>query len=183
MKNKLHEIPDRIVELREILEISTQDMADRLGVDCPLYEEFEKGEADIPVSTLYEIAAALGVDLTVLLTGEAPRMDTVCVVRDGQGVNVERYPGYGFESLAYNFKNRKMEPLLVSIDPSDQPPPMVRHKGQESNFVVQGIVRITVGYKTHILGKGDSIYFDPNMLHGQAAVDGPAKFLSVILED
>ncbi len=183
MKQKLHQIPDRIHELRQILEISTEDIAARLGVEKQVYEEFEKGEADIPVSTLYEIAAALGVDLTVLLTGEAPRMDTACVVRDGQGVSIERYPGYGFESLAYNFKNRMMEPLLVSIDPSDEHPPMVRHKGQEFNYVVQGIVQITVGLKTHILGKGDSIYFDPSMLHGQAAIDGPAKFLSIILED
>jgi len=183
MKDKLHQIPSRIRELREILEISAVDMAKHLNVEPQLYEDFEKGETDLAISTLYEIAAALGVDLTVLLTGEAPRMDTACVVRDGQGVQVERYPGYGFESLAYNFKNRKIEPLLVSISPSDELPTMVRHKGQEFNYVVQGIVRITVGLKTHVLGKGDSIYFDPTMLHGQAAVDGPAKFLSIILED
>lgn len=36
------------------------------------------------------------------------------------------------------------------------------------------------GAKTILLNEGDSVYFDPRIRHGQYAVDGEARFLTVI---
>ena len=56
MQMDLTSIPSRIKELREILEIETQEMAEKLGITEASYLAFESGEQDIPISTLYEIA-------------------------------------------------------------------------------------------------------------------------------
>jgi Predicted transcriptional regulators len=180
MNEELLQISSRIRELREILEISAQEVAEKVGVSCETYLQYEEGKLDIPVSKLYEIAAQLGTDLTVLLTGEAPRMDTHTIVRANKGVEVERLPGYHFQSLAFNFKNRDMEPLLVTLNSGDEPAPLVIHGGQEFNYVLEGCVRVTVGKKSYDLYEGDSIYFNPRIAHGQAAVGGTARFLTVI---
>src|SRR5215469_5690253 len=110
MQDDLAQIPGRIKELREILEISALDMARDITISQETYLKYEAGELDIPISVLYKIAARLGVDATVLLTGEDPRMDTASVCRRDKGVKIERYPGYEFSSLAYNFKGRTIEP-------------------------------------------------------------------------
>jgi quercetin dioxygenase-like cupin family protein len=168
--------------LREILEISAQDVATGVGIALDTYLDYENGRQDIPISVLYDIANQLGTDATVLITGEDPRMESAAVCRKGKGVRIERYPGYEFSSLAYNFKGRTLEPLLVFLDPSKAEAKPVSHHGQEFNYVVEGHVKVTVAKSEYILAAGDSIYFDARLPHGQNAVDGPAQFLTIIQE-
>ena len=182
MNENLVQIAGMIRELREILEISAFDMAADTGIPFETYNEYESGKLDIPISVLYTIANQLGTDVTVLLTGEEARMDSAAVCRKGKGVQIERYPGYEFSSLAYNFKHRTMEPLLVSLDSSKPQAAQVSHTGQEFNFVVEGQVKITVGKREHVLSAGDSIYFDARIPHGQSAVNGTAQFITIIQE-
>ena len=180
--NELFDVPQRIKELREILGISAFDLAKESNISYEIYCKYENGELDIPISVLYTIAVHLGTDVTVLLTGEEARMDSAAVCRKGKGVQIERYPGYEFSSLAYNFKNRTMEPLLVQLDSAKPQAQPVSHSGQEFNFVVEGMVKITVGKTEHILSAGDSIYFDARLPHGQSAVNGTAQFITIIQE-
>jgi transcriptional regulator with XRE-family HTH domain len=188
MDDCLSQIPGRIKEFRESMEISAIDMARDVGVSLETYEQYESGDLDIPISALYKISNRLGTDTTVLLTGEDPRMDTASVCRAGKGVQVERYPGYEYSSLAYNFKGRAMEPLLVTLDPQKESAPLVRHSGQEFNYVVSGKVRVTVGARDYDLSAGDSIYFDARLPHAQSALGEPrspgalSQFITIIQE-
>ena len=182
MIDEIKMIADRVRELRDILEISVEDMAEKIGVSVEQQLMYENAEDDIPVGKLYLMASEMGVDPTVLLAGQTPRMEEYTVIRGGKGVTVERYAGYRFTSLAFNFKNRDMEPMIVSLLPSDEMPELVTHAGQEFNYVLEGKVAVTIGKKTHILEAGDSVYFNPALPHGQHAVDAPAKFLTVINE-
>lgn len=179
-RDKLKQITERIRYLRDILELSTTEVAEKLDIPVALYVEYENGEKDIPISMIYAVASVFGVDATEILTGEAPRMSSYTVTRSGQGIAVDRYEGYAFEALAHNYIGRNKEPMLVTIAPSDNPPELVSHSGQEMNFVLEGKVGVTIGKKTLILEKGDCIYFDPRFPHGQFAVDATAKFLTVI---
>jgi mannose-6-phosphate isomerase-like protein (cupin superfamily) len=176
------QIPGRIKELREIMEISAMDMAADIKVPLGVYSKYESGEQDIPISALYKIAAKLGTNATVLMTGEDPRMESAAVCRKEKGVQVERYPGYEYSSLAYNFKGRTMEPLLVLLDSSRPPAAQVSHSGQEYNYVIEGRMKITVGKAEYVLNEGDSIYFDATLPHGQSAVNGTARFITIIQE-
>ncbi|MDR2716968.1 MAG: helix-turn-helix domain-containing protein, partial [Treponema sp.] len=151
MNEKAAHVPDRIKELREILEISALDMAKDTDIPFDTYGKYEAGELDIPISVLYTIANRLGTDVTVLLTGEEARMDSAAVCRKDKGVQIERYPGYEFSSLAYNFKHRTMEPLLVSLDSTKPQAAQVSHSGQEFNFVIEGQVKVTVGKSEYTL--------------------------------
>lgn len=180
MNEKAARVPERIKELREILEISALDLAKDTNIPYETYRDYESGEIDIPISVLYTIANRLGTDVTVLLTGDEAKMDSAAVCRAGKGVRVERYPGYEFSSLAYNFRLRTMEPLLVSLDSSKPEAAPVSHSGQEFNYIVEGKVRITVGKNEHILSAGDSVYFDARIPHCQSAVNGTARFITII---
>lgn len=182
MLPQIKQIADRIKELREILDINAADLAENIGVSFDGYMAYETAEDDIPIGKLYLIADELGVDPTVLLVGEAPRMADYTLVRSGKGINVERYAGYRFSSLAYNYINREMEPMTVTLSQSDATPELVTHEGQEFNYVLSGKVAVTVGKREFILSTGDSIYFNPSIPHGQRAVDGDAEFLTVINE-
>ena len=60
------------------------------------------------------------------------------MVRWGEGREVDRYPGYHFEDLAWRYTGKIMQPLLVILDPCDEPAELVCHDGQEFNYVLEG---------------------------------------------
>ena len=173
----------RIRELRDILGIPREAAAEKLGIPPETYADYESGKQSIPINAIYTLAELFGTDVTVLLTGEQPRMEGYTVVRAGKGAHVERYEGYQFESLASNFIRRTLEPMLVTIEPHEDEahePALVSHHGQEFNYVLKGQVRVKVGKGDFVLNEGDSIYFDATLMHGQRAVGGPAEFLTII---
>jgi transcriptional regulator with XRE-family HTH domain len=179
------EIASRIRELRESMDVPAKEAATRLGVGLGEYQKIEEGVTDAPISVLYGIAGMFGVDMTDLLTGKSPNLHRYCVVKSGEGPEIERYPGYRFQSLAFDFQSRLFEPLLVTLDPAKNDSiALVTHGGQEFNFVLSGRVRVILGGKTVDLGTGDSIFFDPTIPHGQLALDEkPASFLTVIMHE
>jgi mannose-6-phosphate isomerase-like protein (cupin superfamily) len=184
MSKQVAEIASRIAELRDILEITAEDMAAKLEIPVRDYMRYETAESDMPISVLYGVAAAMNVDPTVLISGEMPRMENYTLVRKGQGMHVERYKGYGFYSLAFNYKKRDMDPMLVAIKKSgEKQTALVSHAGQEFNYVLSGRVRVTLGKNEFVLNEGDSIYFDAAAPHGQSAETEEAVFLTVINEN
>jgi len=181
MNPQIMAIAQRIRELREILEVPAEELAEKLKLGVEEYLSYENGEGDIPIGVIYGVAAELNVDPTVLLTGSDPHMSAYTIVRKGHGVSIERYQGYSFSSLAFNYINRDMEPMLVMISPKEKAE-LVTHGGQEFNYVLEGKVKVIIGSREFILNEGDSIYFDPSVPHGQRAEGGAAKFLTVINE-
>jgi transcriptional regulator with XRE-family HTH domain len=122
MEDNLSRIPGRIKEFREILEISAMDMARDIGAPLEVYEKYESGDLDIPISVLYKISNRLGTDTTVLLTGEDPRMETASVCRAGKGIQVERYPGYGIPAWPTILRAEPWNPSWFSWIRKKNPP-------------------------------------------------------------
>lgn len=180
MNEQILQIAARLREARELNDKTPEEVAAYLKYPLSEYLKYESGEEDIPVSLLHAAADLFGMDMTELLTGNVPRLRNFCLVRKGEGVNVERYAGYDFQSLAYNFVHRSAEPLMVKVGAGKQPE-LVSHPGQEFNYVVEGTVKVLLGDHEFLLQEGDSIYFDPTIRHGQQAVGGDARFLTIIL--
>ena len=183
MIEEMKQVADRLKEIREICGYSTQNAADKLGISLEQYECYEKSGENIPISVLYALSNYYGVDVTDILTGKSPKLSSYCVVKKGGGMGVDRYPGYSFKNLAYNFKRRTMEPLMVTVEPDNKDMELITHSGQEFNYVVEGTVKVIMGTNEIILETGDCIYFDPSLPHGQQAMNGkPAAFLTMIGE-
>lgn len=183
MEQEIKEIAERIAGLRDACGYTQEEFAKMIGVDVDTYRSYEENGQDIPISTIYQISKMCGVDFAEILTGEAANLTTYHVVRKGQGKVIDRIPGYYFKDLAYRFTKKIMQPLLVTIDPSDKPVDLVTHKGEEFNLCLGGVVIVTIGDKKVELHEGDSVYFDPMIPHGQACgSDVPATFLTMIAE-
>lgn len=181
MNEKVRDIAARIKGLRLLSGISQMEAAQNLNLSSEEYEKYEDGEDDIPVSILYEIADYYRVDLTEVLTGVSPKLHDVCYLKKGEGLKVERYDQYDFQSLAYKYANRKIEPLLVNLDPGKEPE-LVSHKGQEFNYCLEGRMKVVIGSEEYILEPEETLYFNSMIPHKMLAMDNkPAKFLTIIL--
>ena len=184
--NNPEQISERVRELRTVLELTTAECAEKLGVSERQYQDYEANIESIPISSLYKLADLFGVDFTVLMTGEDPSMGAYSLVRAGHGANVDRCPGYSFQALAYNFQGRTMEPMIVTLEPKEHPEDeaaLITHGGQEFNLVLEGAIKVVVGKREFVLNEGDSLYFDPRLPHGQRALQKTARFLTIIQKE
>ncbi|MCH5352812.1 MAG: cupin domain-containing protein [Acutalibacter sp.] len=181
--SEINEIGARLRELREVSDCTVEEVAADLQIDPELYRSYEQDSKDIPISVIFAVANKFGVDFTEIVTGSPARLNTYHLVRRGEGKVVNRNPEYHFEDLAYRYADKVMQPLLVTLEPTDTPAKLITHTGQEFNMVLEGKVIITLGDKEFTLTAGDSIYFNPQIPHGQrCASDKKARFLTMIAE-
>ncbi len=176
-------IGQRIQDLREIAEISVEEVAEYLNIPVEKYLSYENGEDDMPISILYELANKFDVDFTAILSGDAPKLNVYQFVKAGQGLGVERREQYQYNNLAFNFANKRIEPFFVTVPPSqaEDPIQMTSHPGQEFNFCLDGRVCIIINGKEIVMEKGDSLIFDSKYWHGMKALDGKeAHFLAIV---
>ncbi len=182
MDEQIKQIAERLRGLRDVLELTPNDIANECGIDKDEYERAESGEHDISVSMLQQIARHYGIALDALMFGEEPKMNTYFLTRAGKGISVERTKAYKYQSLAAGFKNRKADPFIVTVEPNDQPIHYNTHQGQEFNLVIEGKMLLCVGGKELTLNPGDSIYFNSGLPHGMKALDGKTvRFLAIIM--
>ncbi len=184
MNEQLKQIGERLKGLRDSLDLTAEEVAEKCNIPVDQYKAYESGAQDISVSSLNEIALHMGVGLSVLMFGEEAKMTSYFVTRKGKGLAVERVKAYKYQSLAAGFIGRKTQPFLVTVEPkeNDEPIHLNTHEGQEFNMVLEGRLQLRIGGKDLFLEEGDSIYFNSSQLHGMKALDGkPVQFLAVII--
>ena len=183
MNDQIKDIGMRLACLRDDMEISAENMAQKLGVDAKTYMAYERGEKDFSFSLIYNAAEILGVDVLDIISGDAPKLSLCCMVKKGQGYSVKRAHEYDYKHLAYTFRNKKAEPFLVTITPDESTPVMHGHEGQEFNYVLSGKMMLYIGDISYELEEGDSVYFDSNTPHAEVALgDSECKFLAVVIK-
>lgn len=177
------EIAPRLRALREDMDLSPEALGAKVDVSAAEVLAFESGEGEIPVSYLFKVAQVGGIDLTALITGGEAHLKTYTIVRDGGGLSVERRKDYSYQSLAYRFTGRSMEPFLVTV-PAKEPSEMKfhTHPGQEFIYVLKGRLEIRLGENIEVLEPADCLYFDSLTPHSLRGLDGEAaEFLDVII--
>ena len=185
MSEQVRQIAMRITDLREISDYTVAQMAEMCGVSESEYARYESGETDIPISFLLKLNDIFNVDMTELLTGEAPRMSVYSVTRAGKGVDIRRRDQYVYKNLGYNFVHRKIEPLFVTIplDSNKKLEPN-SHDGQEFDYILSGTMKLVVAGREIILRPGDSIYYNSRAPHAMTcAGDEPVNFLAMVIPD
>lgn len=178
--NHIQDVAARLRGLRDALDLSVDDVVRQCDVTPELLAAYESGESDVPVSFLHRLACAYGVELTALLFGEEPTMNSYFVTRAGRGVKVERTSAYSYQDLAAGFQHRLMAPFMVTIEPSDAPMTLNIHSGQEFNYVLEGELELSVGGHVTRLHPGDSIMFDSLRPHGLRAIGSTARIIAII---
>jgi len=183
MSDTVKQIAMRILDLREISDYTVEEMAKALNVPVEEYRKYESGEADMPISFLVKVGELFNVDMMELLTGEAPRLSVLSVTRKGKGTEIDCHDQYVYRNLAYNFDNRQIEPMYVTIQPDENKNLATNsHDGQEFDYILSGQLRLVVGKHDIILNPGDSVYYDSRAPHAMQAIgDEPVHFLAIVI--
>lgn len=176
METKMKETAQRIKGLREMMDISTGEMAASLGISETKYLAYESGERDFSFTFLYNCADRLGVDIIELLTGEPPKLSHYSVVRKGKGLDIKRREGFKYEHLCHRFKDKTAEVFLVTApyreEEQTKPITLSNHEGQEFDYIIKGSLKAVFDGHEEILNEGDAVYYDSSRGHGMIATNG-----------
>ncbi|MDR1700918.1 MAG: XRE family transcriptional regulator [Lachnoclostridium sp.] len=185
MTEQLIEIGKRLYALRDIMEISQEDMSEKMKISLDEYRAHERGEKDFSFSFLHNAAEVLGVDVLDIMSGESPKLSRCTLVRKGKGYDIVRRKEYDYKHLAFTFRKKKAEPFLVTIEPKPEEvkPDQHAHEGQEFNYILKGSVNFYLEDDVYELHEGDSVYFDSGKYHALRAIDGkPAKLIAIVMK-
>ncbi len=187
MEPNIAEIAERIVAMRELCDITVEEMADVVGKPVEEYREYESGNRDFSFTFLYKCAERFGIDIVEIITGEGPHLSKCTLIRNGEGLPMKRRVGFEYQHLAFNFKDKLSETFVV-IAPyieEDQGAPIrvSTHEGQEFDYVLEGTLRFSHDGHEMDLGPGDSVYYDSGRPHGMYATsESGCKFIAVVMK-
>jgi len=177
------DIARRIKDLREALNLSVEDVSQRVGATVEEIAAYESGKGEVPVSFLYALAKNTGVDLTALITGSEAKLHQYSLVKKDQGLSVTRRKAYKYQALAYRFNRPSMEPFIVAVPPRErQDLEFNHHAGEEFIYLLEGRMEILLGKDVVVMEPHDSLYFSSTIPHAMRGLDGKeAQFLDVII--
>ncbi|MBA3748008.1 MAG: helix-turn-helix transcriptional regulator [Solirubrobacterales bacterium] len=163
-------IGPRVRALRDAMELSLRDLADRSGVSAPMLSQVERGETSPTLAVAARIAGGLELTLSQLL-----RLDegaSVAIVRPGDrrpGTSDPR-SGHQAEILTPPLPGQRAElsrhvlkPKAVTGGPGD--PPMHEPGSRETALVQDGCVALEIDGVRYELQAGDCVTFDADLPH------------------
>lgn len=173
----------RLRALREAMDLSLRELAERSGVSAPMLSQVERGDTSPTLAVAERIAGGLELTLSQLL--RLDETDGVSVVRASE----RRHGGRGahsYEVLTPPLPGLRAEVSLHALAPGastagPDDPPMHEPGSRETAVVEHGPVRFVCGTATHDLVDGDSVTFDADLPHHfENPGDGEARFYAVV---
>jgi DNA-binding XRE family transcriptional regulator len=184
----MQSVGKKIQQLREARNLSIEQLAEQIKIDQKVIEQLESDQLVPSVAPLLKIARGLGVHLRTFLD-DNPTSGAV-VARAGEPKTALEFSGLGaycvstleFHPLAQNKQDRHMEPFIIDVNASvPEECTFSVHEGEEFIYVLKGEIEVLYGDDRHVLGVGDSIYYDSTTPHQvKAAGDRDAQILAVI---
>ena len=178
------DVGPRVKALREAMDLSLRDLAERSGVSAPMLSQVERGDTSPTLAVAAKIAAGLELSLSQLL--RLDESDGVAVVRASQRLEGGHADGHRYEVLTPPFPGQRAEVSLHTLAPGAATggpgdPPMHEPGARETAVALAGRVRLVCDGAVHDLAEGDSVTFDADLPHH---FENPgrreAQFMSVI---
>jgi transcriptional regulator with XRE-family HTH domain len=159
----------RVRALREAMDLSLRELAERCGVSAPMLSQVERGETSPTLQVATRIASGLELRLSQLL-----RLDedgAVTVVRRAQRrKGPSRIKGHGYEILSPPLPGQRAELSRHTLAPGAatgglDDPPVHEPGSRETALVESGKVVLACDGRRFELAAGDCVTFDADLPH------------------
>lgn len=170
---KRYAIGPRVRVLRLKKKMGLVELGRHTGLSAAMLSKIERGRLYPTLPTLLRIALVFGVGLDLFFSGERNK-PVVGVVRRRDRLQFpekadSKAAGYRFESLDYTASERRLSSYLAEfLTASHEARRLHQHPGGEFIYTLSGTLSVRVGEVEHIMGPGDSMYFDAGVPHSYA---------------
>jgi transcriptional regulator with XRE-family HTH domain len=175
----------RVRALRDGMDLSLRDLAQRSGVSAPMLSQVERGETSPTLAVAERIASGMELTLSQLL--RLDDADPVSVVRASarrQGGSGRR--GHRYEVLTPPLPGLRAEVSLHTLAPGsatggEDDPPMHEPGARETAVVLEGRLRFVCAGVPRDLDTGDAVTFESDLPHRfENPGEDTARFMAVV---
>jgi transcriptional regulator with XRE-family HTH domain len=170
----------RLRVLRGEQGLSIRALAEQSGLNVNTLSLIENSKTSPSVSTLQQVAAALGVPINAFFEIETPPQ-TIVYQKSGDR------PSAGFAhgrlaDLGAGFARQGMEPFLITLEPkAGSGKDSIVHTGVELVYCLEGCIEYEVDGQAFLLKPGDSLLFEAHLPHRWRNADiTPSRSLLIL---
>jgi len=176
-------VGERVRDARRALGLTMAQFAETAEISLGMVSKIEHGQTSPSLSTLTRLAHAARVPITAFFRGLDEEHDVVIVRADERMeiLHEGTREGHVYEDLgSLRGKTRIIEPMMVTLESSDEVFPLFQHEGVEFLHMLEGAMDYGYGPKNYRLGAGDTIQIHGEVAHGPVKlVELPVRFMSV----
>jgi transcriptional regulator with XRE-family HTH domain len=157
----------RVRALRENMDLSLRDLAERSGVSAPMLSQVERGETSPTIAVATRIASGLDLSLSQLLRLDESRH--VVITRSNQRRS-RRRRGHVVEELTPPLPGQRADVSIHTLAAGaatggSGDPPMHEPGSRETAVVLEGSIDLFIDGERNELAEGDSVTFDADLPH------------------
>ena len=182
---KAYGIGPKVRALRLKKSMGLVALGEHTGLSPAMLSKIERGRLYPTLPTLLRIALVFSVGLDYFFEGSREK-PALGVVRKADRLKLpEKAPAadvsYHFESLDFPVPERRLNGYLAEfVEPRSGRVRPHQHAGGELIYVLRGSLAVELGDEQHVLGPGDSMYFDSGTPHAyRKQGDKPCQALVV----
>lgn len=152
----------KLKEIRKKLGFTLEDISQKTGFTKSFISQIENGKNSPSISSLKKICYALGTTISELFEDER----NIVHKFTKEDYNILDNKNIVIYFLASKLISRKLEPMIIEIDPHGETgSDYYRHSGEEFGYVLEGTLTVIIGTDEYNIEKGESIYFSSNLPH------------------
>ncbi|NUR78261.1 MAG: helix-turn-helix transcriptional regulator [Thermoleophilia bacterium] len=173
------ELGERLRAIRQLRRKTLKEVAGAAGLSESFLSQLERGRTNATIATLQRLASALGIDVSDLFAGSAPRPRVLR--RDAR--DFVAWGRLGRKALLTPKPFHLLEVVVARFEPggSTGDEPYTHGDSEEFLIVVEGRVHLQLGPDVYEVAAGDSVHYESSTPHRVAnAGDEPAEVLFVI---
>lgn len=184
-KDVILQISNKIKEKRKERQITLQELADKAGVTKGFISQIENNRTVPSLTVLLSIIRSLNIDLNAFfdeLQGDNGEEDKVLVRTKAQYQEFQKENARGFlyqRILSTHVQDKHIDIVLLRLQKNSRRA-MVRTDAFEFKYVISGTIEYTIGENKHVLGPGDSIYFDAREPHNPKNIGEEEALILVV---
>ncbi len=170
----------RLRDLRHASGLTLAEVARMTRLSPSFVSMVETGKTDISLARLLSLVTAYGTTIHDLFADSSPpaREPEVRVIRRAGYVSVPLADRGVRLVLLAPAAERRLEPVLIVLEPGSRLGAPLRHEGEEFVYVIEGDVTLTVGRRRHRLARGETAYYSSALPHRFA---NPGRRRAVLL--
>ena len=155
-------IGERIKNLRELSNLTQEELADRAGLTKGFISQIERDLTSISLDSFLQILEAMDENISDFFRESSAEK---IVYRETDRVTIEKEKIQRFDLLVPGSTNRRLEPILLTLRKGQVTPKERPHEGEEFGFVLRGKVTLRFGKEALKLQRGECFYLSAEKEH------------------
>jgi transcriptional regulator with XRE-family HTH domain len=155
-------IGERIRNLRQSSNLTQEELAERANLTKGFISQIERDLTSISLDSLVQILEALDENISDFFKEAS---EEKIVYREKDRVAIEKEKIEKFELLVPGSTNRRLEPILLTLQKGESTPKEKPHEGEEFGLVLRGRVNLRFGREILKLKKGECFYLSAEKEH------------------